>query len=181
MNRVEFEESVSGISRARLITLVNQAGGTVQKGAKAPAIVEQLWELHKALTAPTTTSYILDSALPSGAAEGYVRHLAEGGERWLSRWSLEDVEGQDYWEVTRSRIGDVVDVKLVLAPKPEPVKMDQFRACMIAEGVQEADEDERVEAWQYLLDTGLCWQLQGWYGRTAQRLIEIGVITRKES
>jgi hypothetical protein len=40
-----------------------------------------------------------------------------------------------------------------------------------------AEHDEEVEAWQYLIDTGLAWQLQGWYGRTAQRLINEGYCT----
>jgi len=52
-------------------------------------------------------------------------------------------------------------------------------AVGIAEGWIEADtEQEVVEAWQYLIDTGLCWSLQGWFGRTAQSLIDDGVCTR---
>lgn len=50
--------------------------------------------------------------------------------------------------------------------------MDNFTAIMIAEGVEEADEETRVEAWQHLIDTGVAWQLQGWFGRTAADLIE---------
>ncbi len=53
--------------------------------------------------------------------------------------------------------------------------MDNFNATMIAEGVQEPeDHDEYVAAWQHLIDTGLAWQLQGFFGRTAQGLIEAG-------
>ena len=37
-------------------------------------------------------------------------------------------------------------------------------------------EEQVVEAWQYLVDTGLAWKLQGWFGRTASDLIEQGVI-----
>jgi len=56
--------------------------------------------------------------------------------------------------------------------------MDSFTATGIAEGFIEADSEEQViEAWQTLVDTGLAWQLQGWFGRTAQQLINQGVIT----
>jgi hypothetical protein len=56
--------------------------------------------------------------------------------------------------------------------------MDNYTATGIAEGFIEADSEEQViEAWQQLVDTGLAWQLQGWFGRTAQQLINQGVIT----
>jgi len=58
--------------------------------------------------------------------------------------------------------------------------MDVLTATMIAEGVDEADEEKQREAWQTLIDTGVCWQLQGWFGRTAQGLIEAGVCTPAE-
>lgn len=59
--------------------------------------------------------------------------------------------------------------------------MDQFTAVGIAEGFIAAEsEDQIVEAWQYLIDTGLAWQLQGWFGRTAQGLIENGICTAPE-
>ena len=54
--------------------------------------------------------------------------------------------------------------------------MKDFDAIMIAEGVDEADsEDQMIEAWQHLINTGLCWKLQGWFGRNASALIEAGV------
>jgi len=57
--------------------------------------------------------------------------------------------------------------------------MNNYDAIMIAEGVIEVDEDKQIEAWQYLVDTGLAWSLQGWFGRTAMDLIEQGIIERK--
>ena len=55
--------------------------------------------------------------------------------------------------------------------------MDNFTAAMIAEGVQEPESEEQyIEAWQHLHDTGLAYQLQGWFGRTARQLINKGVI-----
>lgn len=55
--------------------------------------------------------------------------------------------------------------------------MDSYTACSIVEGFsgEEHTEDEIIEAWQYLIDTGHCWTLQGWYGRTAAYMIEQGV------
>lgn len=59
--------------------------------------------------------------------------------------------------------------------------MDQFTAVGIAEGFIAAEsEDQIVEAWQYLIDTGLAWQLQGWFGRTAQGLIDHGICNAAE-
>ena len=56
--------------------------------------------------------------------------------------------------------------------------MDSYEAVGIAEGFIEPDNEEQViEAWQYLVDTGLAWQLQGLFGRTASQMIEQGIIT----
>jgi len=60
--------------------------------------------------------------------------------------------------------------------------IDSFNAVGIAEGFIEADSEEQVlEAWQYLVDSGIVWQLQGWFGRTANELIERGFITARSS
>lgn len=56
--------------------------------------------------------------------------------------------------------------------------MDNFTAVSIAEGFcggENASPEEQRKAWQHLINTGLAWQLQGWFGRTAQSLIESGV------
>jgi hypothetical protein len=53
--------------------------------------------------------------------------------------------------------------------------MTNFEAVMIAEGAQDATREEQIAAWQHLINTGLCWQLQGFFGRTAQNLIDEGV------
>lgn len=56
-------------------------------------------------------------------------------------------------------------------------KWDIFGACMVAEGSEEVEsEEEYLAAWQYLVDTGVVWSLQGFYGRTARDLIEAGQI-----
>ena len=58
--------------------------------------------------------------------------------------------------------------------------MNNYTAVNIAEGIEEASEERQIEAWQYLIDTGLAWQLQGWFGREAARLIENGTCRRAE-
>ena len=55
--------------------------------------------------------------------------------------------------------------------------MNNQLAIEICEQLVTADHDEEIEAWQHLIDTGLVWQLQGWYGRTAKRLIDEGYCT----
>ena len=56
-------------------------------------------------------------------------------------------------------------------------KMDDYTATGLAEGFIDADsEDQVIEAWQYLHDTGLAYRLQGWFGRTARFLVEKGYI-----
>ena len=50
-----------------------------------------------------------------------------------------------------------------------------YLATAIAEGFCEgenATEEEILTAWQYLHDTRQAYSLQGWFGRTAQNLIQ---------
>ena len=54
-----------------------------------------------------------------------------------------------------------------------------INAVGIAEGWIEAEnEQEIIDAWQYLHNTGLAYDLQGWFGRTARDLIEQGIINK---
>ena len=60
--------------------------------------------------------------------------------------------------------------------------MTAHNAIGLAEGFIEADSEEQViEAWQYLLDVGLVWQLQGWFGRTAVAMIKEGILEVKDA
>lgn len=59
-------------------------------------------------------------------------------------------------------------------------ELDTYTACAIVEGFDgpPASEKEQLAAWQYLINTGIVWKLQGWYGRAATALIEAGLCTR---
>ena len=57
--------------------------------------------------------------------------------------------------------------------------LTSYMATAVAEGFCEgegATEEQQLIAWQYLHDTRLAYQLQGFFGRTAQALIEEGLI-----
>lgn len=55
--------------------------------------------------------------------------------------------------------------------------MTDYEATGLAEGWIPAESEEQViDAWQHLHDTGLAYKLQGWFGRTAQSLLEAGEI-----
>ncbi len=57
--------------------------------------------------------------------------------------------------------------------------MTIFRAIEIIES-EETNEELLHEAWQFLIDTGTCWNLQGWYGRQAMRLLREGICKMPE-
>jgi hypothetical protein len=54
---------------------------------------------------------------------------------------------------------------------------DLTGAIIAYETGQMEAEEELLELFQYLVDTGMAWSLQGHYGRTATVLIEGGYIT----
>lgn len=55
-------------------------------------------------------------------------------------------------------------------------QLDLYTAVGIAEGWIDADDQQQiVDAWQHLIDTGMAWRLQGWFGRRANDLIEHGI------
>lgn len=61
-------------------------------------------------------------------------------------------------------------------PQPEPKPL---LAQVVAYEQGELGYGEIVELFQRLVDTGLAWQLQGFYGRTARDFIESGEVTER--
>jgi len=58
--------------------------------------------------------------------------------------------------------------------------MDSFEMMMaFEEGT--LSYDDTIMLFQNLIDTGLAWSLQGFYGRTAASLIESGLCSRSAS
>lgn len=54
--------------------------------------------------------------------------------------------------------------------------MDNTQAVGVAEGwIEASTKEEYLAAWQHLIDTGLAWNLQGWFGRQAQHYIDEGL------
>jgi hypothetical protein len=62
-----------------------------------------------------------------------------------------------------------------------PITMDNSWKYMMEFEEGTLSEDKVIELFQFLVDTGLAWSLQGFYGRTAQGLIEEGLITPKNT
>ncbi len=57
--------------------------------------------------------------------------------------------------------------------KDDTAPFDTVSFIIAFEGGELSDE-EIIEGFQHLIDSGLAWSLQGFYGRTAQALIEAG-------
>ena len=58
--------------------------------------------------------------------------------------------------------------------------MNDLTSKLVAFEEGHLSDEETIELFQHLVDTGLAWSLQGFYGRTAAVLIEKGYITSKK-
>jgi len=67
-----------------------------------------------------------------------------------------------------------------LLPQPTENDMNRHLVDMIIKYEQGLlDDIDAIALFQELIDNGMAWTLQGHYGRTATRLIEAGLCTRK--
>ena len=59
--------------------------------------------------------------------------------------------------------------------------MNTTQAISIIESLDPrvASRRQYFAAWQHLVNTGVVWELQGWYGRTAMAYIEKGLLKKK--
>jgi hypothetical protein len=55
--------------------------------------------------------------------------------------------------------------------------LNNYTAVGICEGFIPDEDDQIGDAWQYLIDTGLAWLLQGRFGREANDRIDAGLNT----
>lgn len=61
------------------------------------------------------------------------------------------------------------------------IKFNSYLATAYAEGFCEgenATQEDQLRAWAYLIKHGICWHLQGWFGRTAGELIDNNIISK---
>ena len=66
-------------------------------------------------------------------------------------------------------------------PLVEKKPLNSFDAVMACEGVSEVPAGYSIEdCWQCLVDTGLAWSLQGFFGRQAKAMIDAGIISAKQ-
>tara|TARA_B100000123_G_C25389338_1_gene279402 strand:+ start:318 stop:518 length:201 start_codon:yes stop_codon:yes gene_type:complete len=57
--------------------------------------------------------------------------------------------------------------------------MNTLEAITLIEDTPDVSEEQYIAAFQSLIDAGVVWQLQGWYGRTARHLIDAGYCTTR--
>lgn len=71
---------------------------------------------------------------------------------------------------------------ITLPNQKTSIKWNSYLLTAYAEGFCEGENatiEEQMEAWAGLIKTGLCYNLQGWFGRTATQLINKGLISKE--
>ena len=67
--------------------------------------------------------------------------------------------------------------KMIQLKLPFPNEMTTMRAVDLIDGFEEGTTQDLIHAYQFLIDNGQVWSLQGRYGRQAKHLIEVGLCT----
>ena len=94
--------------------------------------------------------------------------------------SLTNPTNQLYYKHPQNN-GDKMSDKMIQLKLPFPEEMTTMRAIDIADGFEECTDEEFIQAYQHLINTGIVWGLQGRFGRQAQRLIEGGLCTTSQT
>ena len=68
--------------------------------------------------------------------------------------------------------------KMIQLKLPFPEEMTTMRAIDLIDGFEVGTVQDLIHAYQFLIDNGQVWSLQGRYGRQAQHLIEVGLCTK---
>ena len=71
--------------------------------------------------------------------------------------------------------------KMIQLELPFEEEMTTMRAIDIIDGFEYGNAQETIAAYQFLIDTGIVWNLQGRYGRQAKHLIEVGLCTATQT
>ena len=70
---------------------------------------------------------------------------------------------------------------ITLPNQKSDIKWTSYLATAYAEGFCEGEDstlEEQMEGWACLIKTGMCWSLQGWFGRAAQQMLDSGTVEK---
>jgi len=71
--------------------------------------------------------------------------------------------------------------KMIQLELPFPSEMTTLRAVDIIDGFVAGSAQDLIHAYQFLINNGSVWSMQGRYGRTAKELIELGLCTTQQT
>lgn len=111
------------------------------------------------------------------------RHLDEKIAAPAFQWVVDNIAAERIPVEYRRTIENLVEWGYIKLPQPkeavalECVKPFDTTSFVIAYENGDLDKVDIIKGFQELVNSGLAWKLQGHYGRTANELIRIGVVT----